>query len=160
MKMRCLVLAALVSASGLPAYAQTPSQFETQATGFANPCLQITPTPETAQAAVTACDKVIVDLNALKSATPDLTGHDLNVYLVVISMAQARIGNAYGKLDGVRSARVCQRMESSWAATSQINTAMSPGYADLIKNLVDTSVSTTTKCRNEFGTPVGAAPLP
>lgn len=159
MKSACVVLL-LALGVGASAFAQTPTALENQMTGLAAGCMAFKVTPETAQSAVTSCDKLVADLEALKQSTPGLAGHDLNVFHVVMAMAQTRVANSYGKLDGVRSARVCQRMELSWRATSAVDATQSPGYATLIKGLVDSSVSTTRLCRNEFGAPVDAAPLP
>jgi hypothetical protein len=160
MKASWITLAVFALGAGVPALAQAPSTLETQMTGLAGSCLAAKVTPETAQDAVMFCDKLVADLAAFKQGTPNLMGHDLNVFHVVMAMAQSRVANSYGKLDGVRSARVCERMELSWQATSAIDPGLSPSYATMIKSLVDTSVSTTRTCRNEFGAPPGAIPLP
>ncbi len=160
MKTRCLALTALAAVIVLPAHAQTPTPFESQATGIATPCLQAESTPEAAPGAVTSCQKLAVDLAGLKTATPSLAGHDLNVYHVVMSMAQSRIASSYGRIDGVRSARVCQHTENAWSHVAKITPADSPSYAAMIGDLRSSSVGAIGKCRNEFGTPAGAAPLP
>lgn len=154
-------LMALACAGGIGASAQAPTAFETQATSMASACLSSdTSTPEAAGAAIVTCEKLIVDIDALRQANPSISGHDLNVFLVVRGMGESRVAGSYGRIDGVRSARVCDRMERNWTLTSQLNQALSPTYADLIGNLVGSAIPAVSKCRQEFGAPVGAAPLP
>jgi hypothetical protein len=155
-----LAALALLATMGAPfAHAQT-SEFESAALVVANPCLTSGSTPEAAPAAVAACEKLIVDLATLKAAAPDIAGHDLNVYHIVASMAHSRVASSYGRIDGVRSARVCQRSEDSWRHVSQIAPASSPAYAATIDDLVKSSTETIAKCRSEFGMPAGAPLLP
>ena len=154
-------LAALALASVLPAHAQTSTEFENVAMAVVGKCLELKPSATTAQSAVDTCSKVVTDMATLKQAAGTLAGHDQNVYLVVSSMAHSRVGNAYSFLDGgVRTARVCAKIEEAWGLTSQIAPAASPAYADMVNQLRTTTVSTIAKCRNEFGAPAGAAPLP
>lgn len=161
MKSRYSIAAvAVVVLHGASASAQGTSTFESRATTLANSCLIAQATAEAAVTTVAACDKVVTDLAALKASTTNPSGHDSNVFSVVTAMAQTRIANTYGKVDGVRSARVCQRVELAWAETSKLDAAASPSYAAMMKDMVDASISATTKCRNEFGTPADAAPLP
>jgi hypothetical protein len=104
---------------------------------------------------------VIADITALKAQTPSVAGHDLNVYLVVNSMALSRVGNALAYQDGNRrTARVCTKMEESWANVSRIDLSASPNYAAVIKNLRNSSISVVGKCRSENGVPASAMPLP
>lgn len=153
-------LAVLMILAGAPvAHAQT-SEFENAAVAVANACLTSGSTKEAAPAAVAACEKLLVDLETVKSAAPGIAGHDLHVYHVVASMALTRIAASYGRIDGVRSARVCQRTEDSWRHTSQIIAASSPAYAGTIDGLVRTASDTIAKCRGEFGAPAGAPALP
>jgi hypothetical protein len=159
MKALRVVLAALACAGG--ASAQSPTAFETQATSLANACLSSDiSTPEAANATVATCEKLITDVEALKQANPSISGHDLNVFFVVKSFGESRIAGSYGKIDGVRSARVCDRMERNWALLSQLNKAQSPHYAGLIDQLIGSAIPAVSKCRQENGAPVGAAPLP
>jgi hypothetical protein len=159
MKSSCMALVALFAAAGLEARAQTTSEFEGIATTLANACMGAVP-KDNPQLAITTCDKLIVDIDTLKAAAPSLAGHDLNVYRVVVAMAQSRVGNSMGIVDGARTARVCDRVERAWDQVSKIDAAASPSYAAVIKNLTDSSVTTTRLCRTEKGTPAGAAPLP
>lgn len=153
-------LAVLMILAGAPvAHAQT-SEFENAALAVANACLTSGSTKETAPTAVAACEKLLVDLETVRSAAPGIAGHDVNVYHVVASMAQSRIAASYGRIDGVRSARVCQRTEDSWRHTSQIVPASSPAYAAMIDGLVKSASDTIAKCRGEFGAPANAAALP
>jgi hypothetical protein len=159
MKALRVVLAALACAGG--ASAQSPTAFETQATSMASACLSSdVSTPEAATAAVVTCEKLIVDVEALKQANPSLGGHDLNVFLVVKSFGETRVAASYGTIDSVRSARVCERMERNWALLAQLNKSLSPHYAGLIDNLVASAIPAVSKCRQENGAPAGAAPLP
>jgi hypothetical protein len=160
LKRCCLVFAAFFAWSGPPALAQTTTPFETQATSLAGACLGMNVAAETADQTIATCEKVVADIAALKLATPTLASHDLNVYYVVVSMAHSRIGSAYGAVDKVRSARVCQRVEMAWATTSKIEAGNSPAYARMIQDMVTASVSALTKCRSEFGAPAGAPALP
>lgn len=161
MKALRIALVALAGAGGMGASAQAPSAFENQATSLAAACLAAqTTTPEAASGAIIACEKLISDLDVLKQANPSLSGHDLNVFLIVRGMGETRVASSYGNIDGVRSARVCERTERSWTLTSQVNKAQSPGYAAMIDKLVGSAIPAISKCRQEFGTPIGAAPLP
>jgi len=154
-------LMALAVAGAVEASAQAPPSFETQATALAAGCLSAgNETPEAASGAIAACEKLIVDLDALKQASPALGGHDLNVFLIVKAMGETRVASTYGKIDGVRSARVCDRTERGWVSVSQVNKADSPAYAAMVDRLVASSVGAIGKCRQEFGTPAGATPLP
>lgn len=157
--MKRLLVGLIALAVAPVAHAQT-TEFENAAIAVANACLAGGSTPEAAPAAVTACEKLLVDLETLKSAAPAIAGHDLNVYHVVAGMALTRIASSYGRIDGVRSARVCQRTEDAWRHTSQIVPASSPAYMATIDELVKSSVSTIRLCRSEFGTPAGAPALP
>ena len=161
MKTLRVALMAAACAGGFGASAQSPTAFETQATSLASACLSApNSTPETASAAIAPCEKLIVDIDALKQANPSLAGHDLNVFLLVKSMGETRVAGSYGAIDGVRSARVCDRTERGWTLISQVNKAQSPTYVGTIDNLVRSSISAISKCRQENGTPAGAAPLP
>lgn len=157
-----LSLAALAFATlGPPASAQTATPFENAAMAATASCFAITATVETAAQAIAACEKTITDMSALKAQSPAIAGHDLNVYLIVNSMAETRIGKSYASQDNnVRTARVCERMERSWALVSQLAPAASPGYVAMIGNLRDSSIAVIRKCREENGTPQGAPPLP
>jgi hypothetical protein len=158
MKAACLL--PLVMLAAAPASAQGATPFETTATTAAGPCLAIQVSPETALAVIAACDKLVGDIAVLSQANSPLSGHDLNVSSIVASMAHSRVANSYGKIDGVRSARVCQRMEMSWTESSKLDPSASPAYAPMIKDLVQGAISTVSKCRGEFGTPAGAAAVP
>jgi hypothetical protein len=157
-----LSLAALaLVALGPPAGAQTATPFENTAMATVASCFATAVTVETAAQAITACEKTITDMSALKVQNPAITGHDLNVYLIVNSMAETRIGNSYATLDSnVRTPRVCVRMERSWALVSQLQPAASPSYVATIAKLRDSSIAVIRKCREENGTPQGAPPLP
>ncbi len=161
MKSSFMALVALLAAGALEAHAQTPAPtpFEASATGLAGACLAAKPTPEGAPAAVTLCEKLIVDLNALKAASASLSPHDSNVYHLVTGMAQSRVAASFGRIDGVRSARVCQRTEQAWSHTAQVVAANSPAYASMIETLRTSTQTTIGTCRSEFGTPAGATPL-
>jgi hypothetical protein len=151
---------ALMLAVVAPASAQTTTPFEDAAMALVKPCFDIKPATETAAAAIAACEKVIADVAALKAQTP-VAGHDLNLYLVVNSMALSRIGHSFAYQDGNRrTARVCTKMEESWANVSQIEPSASPTYAAVIKDLRKSSISVLGKCRSENGAPPGATPLP
>ncbi|MDP3739317.1 MAG: hypothetical protein Q8R02_18150 [Hyphomonadaceae bacterium] len=161
MKTLHVALMALACACGFEASAQSPPTFETQATSLAADCLAApNATPEAASAAVVTCEKLIVDVDTLKQANPSLGGHDLNVFLIVKSMGESRVAGSYGRIDGVRSARVCDRTERSWALISQLNKTQSPGYAPMMDQLVASTIPAITKCRQENGTPAGAPSLP
>lgn len=151
---------ALLATTGAPVAHAQVSEFENAALAVANSCLTSGSTPEAAPAAVAACEKLIVDLATLKAAAPGLAGHDLNVYHIVASMAHSRVAASFGRIDGVRSARVCQRSEQSWTHVSQIVAASSPAYGPTIDGLFKSSTGTIAKCRSEFGAPAGAAALP
>jgi hypothetical protein len=84
--MKRVSLALLVLAAAPAAQAQAQSEFERLALTVAGACLNSGSTPEEAPAAVTTCGKMLVDLDALKSAAPDIAGHDLNVYNIVRGM--------------------------------------------------------------------------
>jgi hypothetical protein len=159
MKLSCTALLALAAAGALHAHAQTATPFETSATGAASACLAAPQTPEGAPAAITACEKLIVDLNALKTANTSLGPHDTNVYHIVMGMAETRVAASMGRIDGVRSARVCQRTENAWTHIAQTVAASSPGYTGMIDNLRASTQKTIGICRSEFGTPAGATPL-
>lgn len=159
MKSSCMALVALFAAGGLQAHAQTPTTFEASATGAASACLAAQQTPEGAPAAITACEKLIVDLDALKAGNLSLGPHDTNVYHIVMGMAETRVAASMGRIDGVRSARVCQRTEKAWTHIAQTVAASSPGYTDMIDNLRASTQKTIGICRSEFGTPAGAVPL-
>jgi hypothetical protein len=161
MKTFRVCLMALAATGGFSASAQSPPTFETKATALSVSCMSAgNQTPEEASGAIAACEKLIVDLNALRQSNPALGGHDLNVFLLVKAMGEAAVASSYGKIDGVRSARVCDRTERGWMSVSQIKKAESPAYAVMVDQLVASSVGAITKCRQEFGTPAGATPLP
>jgi hypothetical protein len=155
--MKSLLVAGFCAFASGGAWAQ--SAFETRATTIAEACMAATPA-NNAPAAVNACQQMLNDIDGLKAANPTLSGHDWNVYYIVSAMGQSRIGNAYGIIDGARTARVCERVERAWDMVSRTNASASPGYTDMINNLRQTTIGTTRLCRNEKGTPVGATPLP
>jgi hypothetical protein len=158
--MKRVSLGLLVLAAAPAAQAQAQSEFERFALTVAGACLNSGSTPEEAPAAVTTCGKMLVDLDALKSAAPDIAGHDLNVYNIVRGMGLTRVAASFGRIDGVRSARVCERTEEAWTHTAMVKPAFSSQYADMIQNLVTQTAATIRTCRLEFGTPEGGWPLP
>jgi hypothetical protein len=158
--MKRILVMLLVFGVAPAAQAQEQTEFERYALAIAGACLNSESTPEAAPAAVTVCEKMVTDIDTLKSAVPDVAGHDLNVYHIVRGMGLSRVAASYGRIDGVRSARVCQRTEDAWRHTSQVVAASSPTYTDTIRTLVTSTTDAITKCRSEFGTPAGAPPLP
>ena len=149
MRTNYLAFTALAVAAAMPAMAQTTTPFEDAAMKTVQPCFDIKASEETASAAISACQQALRDIAALKSQTPGLADHDLNVARVVNSMAQTRIGSAYTFQDGNRrTARVCTQMELAWAEVSQLNPAASPGYVPLLKQLTDSSINVIGKCRS------------
>ncbi len=159
MKLAAMVPVALLVATPV-AHAQEPTAFESMATSIAAPCLNSGSTPDTAPFAIAACEQSILDLEAAKSANGPLSPHDLNVYNVVMSMAHSRVASSYGRIDRVRSARVCQRTEQAWTHASHIIAEASPAYAAMITTMVESAAGVIRTCRSEFGTPDGAASSP
>ncbi len=151
--------AMLAGVGAAPAMAQSSTDFENAAIGLATGCLNAEPTTNP-DGVISACSKFVGDMGGLLTQSAPLSAHDTNVDLIVRTMAISRVGRAYAQLDGVRSGRVCQKMEESWGLVSRIDTAASPAYTSMIESLRTSQIEVVGKCRNEQGTPVGAVPLP
>ncbi len=162
MKSWMLPAAAVVTlscATAAPASAQAATTFENAAIALSSDCFNAAPTSD-AEGAIAACSKYLGDMGGLTTRSSPLSAQDMNVDLIVRTMALSRIGRAYAHIDGVRSARVCTKMEESWGLVSRIDVAASPSYAAMIESLRASQIEVVGKCRNEQGAPAGAVPLP
>lgn len=158
--MSALVTAVMLAGVAVgPAMAQSSTAFENAAIGLVTGCLNAEPTTNP-DGAIAACSKFVGDMGGLVTQSSPLSAHDTNVDLIVRTMAISRVGRAYAHLDGVRSGRVCQKMEESWALVSRINAAASPAYTSMIGSLRTSQIDVVAKCRSEQGMPTGAVPLP
>lgn len=151
--------AMLAGVAAAPAMAQSSTAFENAAIGLATGCLNAEPTTNP-DGAISACSKFVGDMGGLVTQSAPLSAHDTNVDLIVRTMAISRVGRAYAHLDGVRSGRVCQKMEESWALVSRIDAAASPTYTGMIDSLRTSQIDVVAKCRSEQGMPASAVPLP
>jgi hypothetical protein len=159
--MRTFILALAAVAFAAPAIAQAAGPFEKAATKLSESCLALKANAESAAVTIPVCEKTLRDLSELRASYPPLSMHERNVDAVIISMAETRIGNAYAFQDNnVRTARVCARMERSWAALAKADPAASPSYTALLKSLIGSTVAVIGKCRAQVGVPPDAPPLP
>jgi len=97
-------------------------------------------------------------LAGLIAANPVVPDYERDFLLFTKATVELSVGGAYGAIDGVRSARVCEKSEQSWATAGQIP-ADSP-FSDSVRRTEQGSIDTIRLCRNEQGTPAWGRPLP
>ncbi len=94
----------------------------------------------------------------LQAANPNAIYYEDHFLWATLATVQIFIGGAYGQIDGVLSARVCEMSELSWWTTGNIP-ADSP-FAGFIRDTEASVLSNLTRCRNEQSTPPWARALP
>jgi hypothetical protein len=159
--MRLVLLAAFAVALAPAASGQaTQSEFERYAIAISNPCLQLQVTAESAADVAAKCEKTGADLMLLKSAVPDVAGHDLNVFHIVRGSVFARLARVNAILYGVKSQPVCGALESAWTHFAAFKVADSPSHEAAARQLSTSTVGEVKAGRAEFGAPDNATPLP
>lgn len=105
-----------------------------------------------------ACIGAEQAIKNLQAAHPDAVYYENHFLWATLATVQISIGGAYGQIDGVLSARVCEMSELSWWTTGNIP-ADSP-FVDFVRSAESLVLSNLTRCRNEQSTPSWARPLP
>ena len=106
------------------------------------------------------CESEVVQLNAYFNARPNPSSHERNMMFMHRGFLRLEAGGAMTLQDGVRSRRVCESLEASWADFSSIVDAGSPAAYQGTFNSLRTAVSQAVQsCRNDFGKSADAPPL-
>lgn len=156
-------LAALLLAAGVPAFAQDAPSVSEQFLVVVRDCLaknQNASNPPEEDIAI--CEAMLVSLEEIAAANAgNISPRDQNTYHLYRSLGHSAKAAAYGDIDGARTARVCTAIEAAWTDVSRLVDAnASASTIETHKALRATSVGPVAKCREEKGTPPGAAPLP
>ena len=107
-----------------------------------------------------SCESDVVQLNAYFNARPNPSSHERNMMFMHRGFLRLEAGGAMTLQDGVRSRRVCESLEASWADFSSIVDAGSPAAYQGTFNSLRTAVSQAVQsCRNDFGKSADAPPL-
>jgi hypothetical protein len=151
-------LLALASAAAFsaPAHAQDQS-WETQFLLIAQPCFESTASNKL-QVCQTANSQLLAKAASYVGPMPK---HEDNVYRAMRGIIFSMIGGEMGRLDGVRSRRSCEAIESAWTDVAMIDTSYSPERAADMKSIRDDTLKAIRLCRSEFGKmPTWAPDLP
>ena len=161
--MRVLVCAAAAACLGGAAHAQTPrTNFEQMLGIVSRWCLEaMSDANQTAEARLSTCETGLASVERLGAAQDNPSALDRNYYNFLRSFMHTSIANSQARIDGGRTARVCDNAEKSWAAASLINPADSPeAMHKSLQTAREAAIAIARACRAHNGPPPGAPALP
>ncbi|WP_084398392.1 hypothetical protein [Henriciella aquimarina] len=110
-------------------------------------------TEVTPEEQVKLCSELL-NLMKAKFDQPDYapqSPYEANFYWFARGAIQAQLQGAFGEIDGVRSKRVCERVEAQAAAFAKIdNTAWPQDYRDMADRVNESVEGPLKRCRHEF----------
>jgi hypothetical protein len=150
-----------VAVSAAAAFPQNGPTFDTELFDAGDICLSASD-GSGPDKAIADCKRAIVLLDEVRARHPSAVQADVNLYLYLKAFSYSTIARSLGDAaGGMRTARVCEAVETSWASFSAIVlSASSPEDRELFEEGKKGWATTVGLCRSENGTPTGAPPLP
>jgi len=154
--MRPFVLGAALFPA-MSALAQPVTPFTQAAAAHYNTCLEGSDTLPAAEV-LQSCNAAEQGFVALRAENAGAYTDEMDYVIFMHVAVQSAIAGAATRVDGARSARVCDAIERSWRTLADISPATS--YGEIINSTAERVANTVRLCRSEKGTPSWARPLP